>query len=129
MHRLFGPTDLTTILQQSTPHGLDVRVPALNKMIGRPTGTSQSLIQSGFLVNKESPFPTLFTESDNQVPINQSKRCRMGQPCSRKGADSHPALFGKRGHHLLKLNLRSAVYFVMIVLYLLIILKFQMNKD
>ena len=30
----FGASDLTTILDQSTPHGLDVRVPALDLLLG-----------------------------------------------------------------------------------------------
>ena len=35
----FGPANLTTILAQSTPHGLSVRVPALELLLRRPIRT------------------------------------------------------------------------------------------
>ncbi len=104
----FGPTDLTTILQQSTPHGLDVRVPALNKLIGGQPEQAKDLAMKAspvFLVNKKSPpLFIVHGEQDNQVPINQSielytEYVRMGRPVQieyvKDAGHSHPAYLQK----------------------------------
>jgi acetyl esterase/lipase len=72
----YGPTNFLTILNQSTPHGLNVRLPALAILLGKP------LDQSNEMAKVASPFyqvdttdPPIFIvhgEQDNQVPINQS---------------------------------------------------------
>lgn len=72
----YGPTNFLTILNQSTPHGLNVRLPALAILLGKP------LEQSIEMAKLASPFyqvdatdPPIFIvhgEQDNQVPINQS---------------------------------------------------------
>jgi acetyl esterase/lipase len=72
----YGPTNFLTILNQSTPHGLNVRLPALAILLGKP------LEQSTEMAKLASPFyqvdatdPPIFIvhgEQDNQVPINQS---------------------------------------------------------
>ena len=72
----YGPTNLLTILNQSTPHGLNVRLPALAILLGKP------LDQAIELAKLASPFyqvdttdPPIFIvhgEQDVQVPINQS---------------------------------------------------------
>jgi acetyl esterase/lipase len=72
----FGPTNFLTILDQSTPHGLNVRAPALALLLGKPVE------QVSDLANKASPKfqvdpsdPPIFIahgDQDYQVPINQS---------------------------------------------------------
>jgi acetyl esterase/lipase len=72
----YGPTNLTTILKQSTPHGLNVRTPALELLFGKPTKddtTELNLASPVFHVDKNDP-PLFICHGDQdiQVPINQS---------------------------------------------------------
>lgn len=72
----YGPTNFLTILKQSTPHGLSVRVPALQLLLGaRPDDKKvlATLASPVFHVDRESP-PLLLIHGDQdpQVPINQS---------------------------------------------------------
>lgn len=72
----FGPSDLTTIMSQSTPHGINVRGPAMTLMFGKPLDQAVEelkLASPVFHVDKNDP--PLFIchgDQDNQVPINQS---------------------------------------------------------
>ena len=73
---LYGASNLTTILDQSTPHGLSVRVPALELFIGgRPENVPEvaRLASPVFHVDKDDP-PLLMIHGDQdpQMPINQS---------------------------------------------------------
>ena len=72
----YGPTNFMTILDQSTPHGLSVRVPALDRLIGgRPEDVPElaRLASSVNHVNPGDPPLLLFHgDQDPQVPINQS---------------------------------------------------------
>ena len=71
---LYGASNLTTILDQSTPHGLSVRVPALF-IGGRPANVPSvaQLASPVFHVDKDDP-PLLMIHGDQdpQMPINQS---------------------------------------------------------
>lgn len=72
----YGPTNFMTILPQSTPHGLSVRVPALQLLLGdRPERTPDlaKLASPVFHVDDQAP-PLLIIHGDQdpQVPINQS---------------------------------------------------------
>lgn len=74
----YGPTDLLTILSQSTPHGLSVRVPALKALLGKPVEDPTvldlaRLASPVYQVDKGDP-PLLIMHGiqDYQVPINQS---------------------------------------------------------
>ena len=72
----YGPTNFMTILHQSTPHGLSVRVPALELLLGdRPERKADlaKLASPVFHVDKKDP-PLLLIHGDQdpQVPINQS---------------------------------------------------------
>ena len=73
---LYGPTNFLTILEQSTPHGLSVRVPALKLLLGeRPEDTPElaRLASPVFHVDKsDPPLLMLHGDQDPQVPINQS---------------------------------------------------------
>ncbi len=73
---LFGASNLTTILDQSTPHGLSVRVPALDLFIGgHPDDVTEvaRLASPVFHVDQDDP-PLLMIHGDQdpQMPINQS---------------------------------------------------------
>ena len=72
----YGPTNFQTILQQSTPHGLSVRVPALNLLLGNGPDQKPELARLAspvFHVDETDP-PLLIVHGDQdpQVPINQS---------------------------------------------------------
>lgn len=72
----YGPTDFLTILDQSTPHGLSVRVPALRLLLGKPVEEVPELARKASPVFQvDSTDPPLFIvhgDQDIQVPINQS---------------------------------------------------------
>ncbi|WP_145309298.1 alpha/beta hydrolase [Gimesia fumaroli] len=72
----YGPTNFMTILPQSTPHGLSVRVPALQLLLGdRPERTPDlaKLASPVFHVDdQDPPLLLIHGDQDPQVPINQS---------------------------------------------------------
>jgi acetyl esterase/lipase len=72
----FGASDLTTILSQSTPKGLDMRMPALDLLLGAQPEKVESLAKLAspvFHVDKSDPPLLLFHgDRDPQMPINQS---------------------------------------------------------
>jgi acetyl esterase/lipase len=72
----YGAANLTTILKQSTPHGLDVRVPALELLLG---GQPEDLPELARLASpvvhvdrNDPPLLLLHGDQDPQMPINQS---------------------------------------------------------
>lgn len=72
----YGPTNFLTILKQSTPHGLSVRVPALQLLLGSQPEENVELAKLAspvFHVDRQDP-PLLMIHGDQdpQVPINQS---------------------------------------------------------
>jgi acetyl esterase/lipase len=72
----YGASNLHSILNQSTPHGLSVRKPALDLLIGgQPEVMSElaTLASPVALVNADSvPLLMLHGDQDPQMPINQS---------------------------------------------------------
>lgn len=72
----YGPTDFLTILNQSTPHGISVRVPALTLLLGKPVEQVPELARKASPVYQVDPTdpPLLLVhgDQDNQVPVNQS---------------------------------------------------------
>ena len=73
---LYGASNLTTILNQSTPHGLSVRVPALDLFIG---GQPDDLVEETRLASpvfhvdaNDPPLLMIHGDQDPQMPINQS---------------------------------------------------------
>lgn len=72
----YGPTNLTSILSQSTPHGLSVRVPALQLLLGGQPKDKPELAKLASPVDHvESTDPPLLLihgDQDPQVPINQA---------------------------------------------------------
>jgi acetyl esterase/lipase len=73
---LYGASNLTTILPQSTPHGLDVRAPALELLLGATPERSPELARLASPVYhvdpSDPPLLMLHGDQDNQMPINQS---------------------------------------------------------
>ena len=72
----YGPTNFMTILQQSTPHGLSVRVPALELLLGGQPAGKPDLAELASPVyhvgTADPPLMILHGDQDPQVPINQS---------------------------------------------------------
>jgi acetyl esterase/lipase len=72
----YGASNLTTILAQSTPHGLSVRVPALEGLYGRPPEDAAELAELASPVMhvdpSDPPLMLIHGDQDPQMPINQS---------------------------------------------------------
>lgn len=72
----YGATNLTTILAQSTPFGLNVRRPALELLLGGEPDTTVDLARLAspvYHVDKnDPPLLILHGEQDPQMPISQS---------------------------------------------------------
>ena len=72
----YGPTNFKTILKQSTPHGLSVRVPALDLLLGGGPEAKPKLAELASPVfhvdEKDPPLLLIHGDQDPQVPINQS---------------------------------------------------------
>ena len=73
---LYGASNLTTILKQSTPHGLNMRVPALDLFLGgQPDALPEiaRLASPVFHVDaNDPPLLLMHGDQDPQMPINQS---------------------------------------------------------
>jgi acetyl esterase/lipase len=73
---LYGASNLTSILSQSTPHGLSVRMPALDLLLGgQPNQVTElaRLASPVFQVDaSDPPLLMLHGDQDNQMPIAQS---------------------------------------------------------
>ncbi len=74
---LYGASDLTTILAQSTSHGLSVRVPALDLLLGgQPDAVPEVAKLASPVFHLDAHDPPLFLmhgDQDNQMPIEQSR--------------------------------------------------------
>ena len=72
----YGASNLTSILNQSTPHGLGVRIPALQLLLGGQPDKKQKLAKLASPVFHIDPQdPPLFLvhgDQDPQMPINQA---------------------------------------------------------
>lgn len=72
----FGASNLTTILAQSTPGGLAVRVPALQRLLGAQPDAVPELARLAspvFHVDaRDPPLLLLHGDQDAQMPVNQS---------------------------------------------------------
>lgn len=74
---LYGASDLTTILAQSTPHGLAVRVPALELLLGgQPEAVPELARLASPVFHLDAHDPPLYLahgDQDPQMPIEQSR--------------------------------------------------------
>jgi acetyl esterase/lipase len=72
----YGASDLTTILEQSTPFGLGVRIPALEQWLGGRPENVKALAQLASPVlhvdRSDPPLHLLHGDRDPQMPINQA---------------------------------------------------------
>jgi acetyl esterase/lipase len=72
----YGPTNFTSILKQSTSHGVSVRGPAMALLLGKPVDIVQDLARKAspvFQIDSDDPPLLIFHgDQDIQVPINQS---------------------------------------------------------
>lgn len=72
----FPATNLTSILDQSTPFGLNLREPAIELLLGGPLAEKMDLARFGspvFQVDaNDPPLLLLHGDQDPQMPINQS---------------------------------------------------------
>ena len=72
----FGASNLTTILAQSTPHGLNVREPALKLLLGALPESAKELAELASPVfqvdRRDPPLLLLHGDQDPQMPINQA---------------------------------------------------------
>jgi acetyl esterase/lipase len=72
----YGAANLTTILNQSTPQGLKVRVPALQHLLGGQPDELPPLARLASPVfhvdRRDPPLLLLHGDQDPQIPINQS---------------------------------------------------------
>ncbi len=72
----FGGSNLQTILKQSTPRGLDMRVPALQLLLGGQPDEVPALAKLASPVahvdKKDPPLLLVHGDQDPQMPINQS---------------------------------------------------------
>ena len=72
----FGASNLTTILKQSTPFGLNVREPALKRLLGGLPDEQSDLARLASTVSHvdsaDPPLLLLHGDQDPQMPINQS---------------------------------------------------------
>lgn len=72
----YGASNLETILAQSTPHGLKVRVPALQLLLGALPGQVPGVARLASPVThvdgKDPPLLLIHGDLDPQMPVNQS---------------------------------------------------------
>lgn len=72
----YGPTNLMTIVEQSTPHGIGVRVPALQLLLrGQPEDNPELAKLASPVEHVDASDPPLLLihgDQDPQVPINQA---------------------------------------------------------
>lgn len=73
----YGASNLTTILSQSTPFGLGVRVPALDLLLGGQPATMKALAEQASTVRhvdrSDPPLLLFHGDQDPQMPIEQSR--------------------------------------------------------
>ena len=73
----FGASNLESILGQSTPHGLSVRVPALKLLLGGTPGEKPALARLASAVTHvdkaDPPLWLIHGDADPQMPIEQSQ--------------------------------------------------------
>lgn len=72
----YGASNLKTILSQSTPHGLSVRVPALELLLGGQPDDKNRLAELASPVfhtdKSDPPLLLIHGDQDHQMPVNQS---------------------------------------------------------
>jgi acetyl esterase/lipase len=117
----YGPTNFLTILDQSTPHGLGVRIPALQLLLRAQPKDKPELAKLASPVfqvdSKDPPLLLVHGDQDPQVPINQSHELHerykeLGLPVQFEvipgGAHGGPEFYDEERLELLKEFLRNS---------------------
>jgi acetyl esterase/lipase len=112
---MYGPTNLMTILKQSTPHGLSVRKPALDLLLGGQPEDVPDLARLASPVEhidaRDPPLLLIHGDQDPQVPIEQShelaaKAKQAEVPCEMEviegGVHGGKSFFDDRRQELMK---------------------------
>lgn len=98
---LYGMSNLATILAQSTPHGLKVRVPALQLLLGGQPEEKPELARLAspvFHVDaKDPPLLLVHGDQDPQAPINQSHELHGKYAAAERPCVFHVVHGGKHG--------------------------------
>lgn len=96
----YGASNLRTILAQSTPHGLSVRVPALQLLLGGQPEEKPELARLASPVThvdgNDPPLLLLHGDQDIQMPVNQSLELWVGY--QKKGARTHLQIVHEAAH-------------------------------
>jgi acetyl esterase/lipase len=100
----YGASNLTTILTQSTPHGLNMRVPALELLLGGQPDSRTELARLAspvFHVDSHDP-PLLWFHGDQdpQMPINQAHEMMGAYKKQGLSATFEPVYGGAHGGKL-----------------------------
>lgn len=84
----YGASNLQTILNQSTPHGLSVRVPALQLLLGGQPNDRPDIARQAspvaHLDKTDPPMLLLHGDQDPQMPINQAHELHGGYKRTRR---------------------------------------------
>lgn len=96
----YGASNLQTILAQSTPHGLAVRVPALQMLLGGQPEEKPDLARLASPVTHvdgaDPPLLLLHGDQDTQMPVNQS--LELWVEYEKKGATTHLQIVHQAAH-------------------------------
>lgn len=117
----YGAGNLQTILSQSTPHGLSVRVPALKLLLGDTPDKKPDLAALASPVTHieptDPPILLIHGDQDHQMPVNQSLEisgaCKKANvPCTLEivhgGAHGGPRFYNKAMSSAVAQFIRSA---------------------
>ncbi len=118
----FGASNLETILSQSKPHGLSVRVPALQLLLGGQPTEQPALAKLASPVthvdDHDPPLLLIHGDQDPQMPINQSHELegaykKVQRPCQfeviHHGAHGGPQFFDATRLELVEKFLRQSL--------------------
>lgn len=96
----FGASNLTSIIAQSTPFGLNVRRPALDRLLGGQPDAMPDLAKLASPVlhvdKSDPPLLLLHGDQDPQMPINQSHELEGGY--EKLGLDAYLHVVHGAGH-------------------------------
>ena len=97
----FGASNLESILSQSTPHGLSVRVPALELLLGGQPDQKQQLAKLASPVTHvdtaDPPLWLIHGDADPQMPIEQSRELQQRYADLKLKVDFEIVKNGKHG--------------------------------
>ncbi|WP_063768860.1 alpha/beta hydrolase fold domain-containing protein [Verrucomicrobium sp. BvORR034] len=93
----FGASNLQTILSQSTPHGLKVRVPALELLLGGQPDLARLASPVAQLDSQDTPLLLIHGDADPQMPFAQSEEFQRAYQKAGLSVEFVPVAGGKHG--------------------------------